>query len=415
LQGTDPKCAVAIITRPPEIIAVSKLSCEGTDVFVIFDSHPRTKHPQGSGLIFNTSVDAAAHHLADLLQYDPRLLEDSSLQWQAQLLANYSAHVFVGSSKTLDTQDWLDTVLDSSLAILALRAEMAQLEERNRYLQSENERLDDDINRLEGELSSLREAQRRSHNQSLTKQALPPAYINSTSTSKGKQPMRHEPIPDARPLPTPPVSPMQQRESESHVTTKTSSLLPIQYKEDDDNGWRIPESEWVMTPDTFHSITTTVWQSTHEAATLVLKRSQSSKDPWGLDKDGDNDNSEEDEENNFAHNHDKHIGTPPDLAYVLQKQREFDEEDHLLRSQQQELQQTTPDTFNCGICLEDESEYMVSRFELCGHLFCRDCVRDYVKSKIGEHRFPILCPTCTADKNTISPGSMCLVHSRLDI
>jgi hypothetical protein len=94
-----------------------------------------------------------------------------------------------------------------------------------------------------------------------------------------------------------------------------------------------------------------------------------------------------------------------DDDYAQQLQRQFEEEDRQLRTQSQDLKARAPSMFECGICLSEETEYMVFRFEPCGHRFCRDCVRRYVKSKIKEHRFPIACPTCTTSKDVSQPGS----------
>jgi hypothetical protein len=94
-----------------------------------------------------------------------------------------------------------------------------------------------------------------------------------------------------------------------------------------------------------------------------------------------------------------------DDDYAQQLQRQFEEEDRQLRTQSQDLKAQAPSMFECGICLSEETEYMVFSFEPCGHRFCRDCVRRYVKSKIEEHRFPIVCPTCTTSKDISQPGS----------
>jgi hypothetical protein len=96
---------------------------------------------------------------------------------------------------------------------------------------------------------------------------------------------------------------------------------------------------------------------------------------------------------------------PSDNDYAHQLQRQFEEEDRQLRTQSQNLKAQAPSMFECGICLSEETEFMVFRFEPCGHPFCRDCVRHYVKSRIEEHRFPIVCPTCTTFKDVSQPGS----------
>ena len=59
--------------------------------------------------------------------------------------------------------------------------------------------------------------------------------------------------------------------------------------------------------------------------------------------------------------------------------------------------------FLCGVCLEDRSEVDITRVDKCGHNFCRDCIRSYVTSKIKEQRYPILCPTCVAERGEDKP------------
>jgi bacterioferritin-associated ferredoxin len=91
----------------------------------------------------------------------------------------------------------------------------------------------------------------------------------------------------------------------------------------------------------------------------------------------------------------------------VELQRQFEEEDRQLRTQLEDLKTQVPLTFDCGICLSTEAEFMIFRFEPCGHAFCRDCVRGFVQSKIVEHRFPIVCPTCAIAKDVLHPGSTC--------
>ncbi|KAJ6620550.1 hypothetical protein B0H10DRAFT_2020799, partial [Mycena sp. CBHHK59/15] len=127
LQSIPNDYAAVLITRPPEIITCLRLPINDKavkeDVFIIFDSHPRTDHPTGAGLIVNTSLDATASHLNNLLAIDTRLLADSSLQWQTQLLANFSGHFFVskgGASNSVE--DLTQAILESSLVALGLQA-----------------------------------------------------------------------------------------------------------------------------------------------------------------------------------------------------------------------------------------------------------------------------------------------------
>ena len=107
---------------------------------MVFDSHPRPDHPHGAGFTFSTSVDATARYLHDLLAIDENILSDRTLQWQTQLLANFSGLLFV--AKTIGRFD-LDAIeaeramVESSLTILALQAEVAELKSQNAALQRE--------------------------------------------------------------------------------------------------------------------------------------------------------------------------------------------------------------------------------------------------------------------------------------
>jgi regulator of replication initiation timing len=161
MKDVSASISVAVITRPPEIIAVLKIPCSsGSEVFVVFDSHPREIHPDGAGLIFNTSADAVADYLYDLFKFDERLLQDESLQWQAQLLANFSAHIFT-ANKSFDNYSASDAVLDASLAVLSSKAQVVHLASDNSATKAENQHLRDRIEALEVENAELREEIRR--------------------------------------------------------------------------------------------------------------------------------------------------------------------------------------------------------------------------------------------------------------
>jgi hypothetical protein len=155
-----------------------------------------------------------------------------------------------------------------------------------------------------------------------------------------------------------------------------------------ENGWRIPESEWTLSSGSSSPPST-------ESSRPVTPSSD--RPAWGVS----------DERDNIGWsawdlpNVDK-AGSSLDVAVSLQRQ--FDKEDKQLRTQKKDLASTVPGTFNCGICLEDTSEFMVARVDPCDHSFCRDCIRDYIRSKISDHRYPILCPICTANKKEQQPG-----------
>ena len=74
------------------------------------------------------------------------------------------------------------------------------------------------------------------------------------------------------------------------------------------------------------------------------------------------------------------------------------DEDSSLSARRAEPARSTKRLFACGICLEEIPEDLIARPDPCGHTFCRECLREHVTTRLGEHRFPILCPTCTASK-----------------
>jgi hypothetical protein len=146
--------ATVIITRPPEIIACAKVKGSGMDVFVIFDSHPRPSYPSGTGLILSTSINQTAARLANILPAaDSRLLSQGGLQWQAQLLNNVSGHIFISNDPLRDMREMQQSVVESSLVVLRLQAEVKALKEKVVRLTSENEVLEWDVQRLEDDLS----------------------------------------------------------------------------------------------------------------------------------------------------------------------------------------------------------------------------------------------------------------------
>ncbi|KZV72345.1 hypothetical protein PENSPDRAFT_604622 [Peniophora sp. CONT] len=158
--------AAAIITRPPEILSCIKLALSKTlNIFIIFDSHPRQRYPDGTGLLVFASVEGTARALTELLPVVE--LSESGLQWQAQLLSNYSAHILVPRPVHDRQVHFKHIAMDSSLEILALRERTRQTD---RLLQ-ENERLECRAEELEQQLRRERAKGKRAELQSRSESA----------------------------------------------------------------------------------------------------------------------------------------------------------------------------------------------------------------------------------------------------
>ena len=92
-----------------------------------------------------------------------------------------------------------------------------------------------------------------------------------------------------------------------------------------------------------------------------------------------------------------------ELAQLMQA--EFDNEDRQLSAQMQQLSEMKQPTFDCGICFETYPLDDKTQLQGCKHLFCRDCIRNYVSSKLQERKYPLSCPACSANPGDGNPGS----------
>lgn len=100
--------------------------------------------------------------------------------------------------------------------------------------------------------------------------------------------------------------------------------------------------------------------------------------------------------------------TSSQLAVMLQ--RRFDEENRLLAAERAELAAAAAEAqqrvFDCGVCMDTLPDESIARIEPCGHSFCRECVRGLIVSHVESRRFPVLCPTCTAEPDKNRPESV---------
>ncbi len=91
----DDTYTVAIITRPPEIVALFNIPSGDTEIPnipILFDSHPRPHlHPKGAAFINFLDEEGAIEYLSSLFQTDKALVESQT--WDASLLGQYTAHI----------------------------------------------------------------------------------------------------------------------------------------------------------------------------------------------------------------------------------------------------------------------------------------------------------------------------------
>ncbi|EIW61426.1 uncharacterized protein TRAVEDRAFT_56732 [Trametes versicolor FP-101664 SS1] len=337
--------ACVIITRPPEIIACFSIADvpAGTELFVIFDSHPRPeKHPHGAAFIFYNSVRAAARYLAGLLHFDEDILRDVDVQWQAQLLGHCSGDVFVAAEAPPNGAKWAETALEASLQVLSLEAQVRELQEKAQSLEDDKKRIRLELVGVEHDLIQMDDLLRKEQekNERLRRNA-------SAARDYGK----------AKDASETRLNGNSQGEGSTHRNGKSERRRETrrdQMRREDEAKRSTAESTKLPEPT--------------EPAKPV-----------------------------------------PDIDPVaVQLQIQFDEENRKLEQQMRDLQAIQPEFFDCGVCFEKFQEDHIARVEPCGHTYCRDCLKGHAVSKIDEHRYPVLCPLCTADRTrTDPPGGTC--------
>ncbi|KAJ7066410.1 hypothetical protein C8F01DRAFT_1123157 [Mycena amicta] len=370
LKSLPSKYAAVVVTRPPEIVSCLKLPIESTDgqqqeIFVIFDSHPRPTHPDGAGFIVNSSLDAAAAHLDNLLAVDDRLLTDRGLQWQTQLLANFSGHFFIPKGRIVNTlEEMTKAVMDSSLVALMMQAEVAELKLQNAALS--RDRL-----ALEAELDELR----AKHSSSKQKQKQPSSSLNSPRPQSYRD--------AAQPLAGP--SKVSDRQS-------ASAKNALEYFHNPTNIQRPPRaknesSDFLMAQQMQMDVDSFAGPSSRRMKRANRRRSHHRPD----------------DENDFM------------LAAKLQSQwnqqdqqdvaraREYEAEYARLTAERAALEKLQQKVFKCPLCLEELPEDDVAFIHNCDHKICRECMKRYVASKLTDKIYPIFCPSCLAE-TSMDPG-----------
>ncbi|KAJ7491894.1 hypothetical protein FB451DRAFT_1165111 [Mycena latifolia] len=381
LQAIPNDYAAVLITRPPEIITCLKLpiktqSADKQNVFIIFDSHPRTAHA-GAGLIVNTSLDATASHLDNLLAIDAGLLADSSLQWQTQLLANFSGHFFVPKGLTTNSVEELSqAVVESSLVVLGLQAEVTDLKFQTSSLERDRQSLEQQLEELKDKYQHVKrklDASPRSCEVCGHKSPSP-----SKKTSGKHRDPQPQPISGPSRLPSssssPPTNALEYFSSSANIIRSKPSydsadfLVAKQLQMDMNEGHRSSGSSYAQ------AVRSDDFMTDYMVATqLQMDWDQKQRE---------------------------------DIQRAQAKQREFEEEDARLIAERAALQKETQLVFDCGVCFDKYPEDYVARITGCAHGFCRDCMKNYVVSKLTDKLYPIFCPMCVTDNARAEPATI---------
>ena len=59
-----------------------------------------------------------------------------------------------------------------------------------------------------------------------------------------------------------------------------------------------------------------------------------------------------------------------------------------------------PNTADCLTCTDRFSTRSMVTVEGCGHMMCKGCMQGYIKVKLGESAWPILCPICATESDS---------------
>ena len=277
-----------------------------------FDSHPREQHPDGAAFILHRSIASISHYLSNLLRCDPEILANPALQWQAQLLAQYSAHAFVPRSVEIRSSDDHErTLFEISLELLKLKTELTELREANQALKSDSKSLKEENTRLVMKAADLQASNSR------------------LQTEVDSMQLRSKSISNVFFGPQPPHT---------------------RFRFGQENTSRLPSfpATYIHPRACTPSLSSLKGDQPLRAAPGATHSAEAQLDKMEEAEDG-----------------------ATGSALALQIQRQYEEEDRQLRSQMQQLIDSTPATFDCGICMDAFSEDVVARIELCGHSFCR--------------------------------------------
>lgn len=366
----------AILTRPPEMIAVMHIPLaqqptsnlfvtmsrpQVESIYLIFDSHPRLDHPNGAAIqVFpSRPTDNVADYLTDLFQVDESLLNDPSLEWHVQLLGQVSYHVLapVANRETLNEYEL-------NMRFLTLAQQASESQRNSEAAQTERRKLQSKCFDLEQEIALLKHKERMKDDE--IRRLKSQAGSTPTQRSNGFTPWCRGSDSANRDVKGKgrsqaydrPASSKPGGSGTSHFKFSSAGKAPERSQTLSDS----PRSSASRTTTTSFNRTGTAGPSSSKATNLEAE------DP----------------------------DTMRSLQLARDMQREFDEERYQFSLDESLARAVERPRFDCGICMESFTDEAIALVDGCNHSCCRDCMRSNIQSKIEERRYPIPCPFCVA-------------------
>ncbi|KAH7105366.1 hypothetical protein BKA62DRAFT_386156 [Auriculariales sp. MPI-PUGE-AT-0066] len=372
----------AVITRPPEVITIFCVPvpmdsdpASTVYIFAVFDSHPRPIHPDGAAFILLRDIDAATEYLDEILTIDQDLFQDPSLQWQAELLSQFSAHCFV--PKTDINFNMTAHAYELNVSWMDLRQQLAEAE--TKVAAAENWRAIASRSRR----PQTHEVASRNH---ISPSPSTPSDWRTTllspsqrakvelAESSGSQSRRAEP---AFEILSPQLSLLE-------LSARSSSSQP--------GSRRSPSSD--------HLSAASLSVPSSPKATTTNPPLDTGREHHVIEDD-------------FALAARLAAEDQNDLNFARAAQQEFDRENERLRSERGRLEAFVPQTFDCAVCMETFAQDHVSLVEDCSHVLCRQCMRQYIVSALRDKKFPIPCPLCQAAASGKSSREPTALHPHI--
>ncbi|KIM31026.1 hypothetical protein M408DRAFT_65506 [Serendipita vermifera MAFF 305830] len=361
-------CA-AVVTRSPEIVSVISIPAQGDDngFIVIFDSHPRPKHPLGAAFLIFYSPDDAATYLSNLFQVDASIMRDNN--WQTQMLSRYSAHIL--QARSFSEEEGKKAVYDANISLLKLSVAIKEASTKEEEVQL-------NLSKLRQELERQREARHQAAsaeadaNRKL--QALRKELADAREFAESLSDIGPFQAPKPVGQPQPPVySPSGGQSNRQAVDNQPKPTF---------SGSEAEEYERVRLAGLAAKAAEQrqKWQSEQQIIKQEAQAEAERRDAEAARLE-------------FARQQAKREIELRDLQLAAELQRE----EESIVVQHARLLDMEDTGFNCDICSEHWSIGMMSKVDSCGHAICRECMVGYVKSQLDERRWPVVCPLCRAE------------------